>query len=207
MILFIDTETTGLIDFRAPLDARHQPMMCQLAGVLCQEDGIERGRFSAIIQRPGPIPAEATAVHGLTNDICTRAGIGLEEALAMLRVYARVADTIVSYNWEFDSQIIQIQCCRRKLPLPWRHDIDTRCAMKMAADHCPERDHAGRSKWPKLATALRYLTGIDLQLAHDAMADVVACSQVYFQCVELERRNAGKTGDVVGSVPANGVQP
>ncbi len=42
MILFYDTETTGLVDDRAPPEAAHQPHFVQLACLLTENDGQER---------------------------------------------------------------------------------------------------------------------------------------------------------------------
>jgi DNA polymerase-3 subunit epsilon len=76
MILGLDTETTGLPDFRAPSDADHQPHLVQLAMVLLDDDLTERASVSMIVRPEGWTSGpEALAAHGITEEIATRCGV------------------------------------------------------------------------------------------------------------------------------------
>jgi DNA polymerase III subunit epsilon len=52
MLLFFDTETTGLPDFRAPSDAPQQPHLVQLACILATDEGETLERWQTIV-KPG----------------------------------------------------------------------------------------------------------------------------------------------------------
>nr|WP_299241463.1 hypothetical protein [uncultured Halomonas sp.] len=43
-ILFFDTETTGLPDWKVPSDSEHQPHLVQLAAVLADDDARQSSR-------------------------------------------------------------------------------------------------------------------------------------------------------------------
>lgn len=49
-ILFVDTETTGLPQWNLPADDPSQPRVVDLAGLLCDADGKEVGRFESIVK-------------------------------------------------------------------------------------------------------------------------------------------------------------
>ncbi len=63
MILFFDTETTGLFSDRLPIDHPDQPYIVQLAAQLCHDDGRPVAGFSLIVD-PG-IGFGKTSQHNL----------------------------------------------------------------------------------------------------------------------------------------------
>jgi hypothetical protein len=66
MLLFVDTETSGLIDFAQPTDHPSQPHIVQLAALLCDddEDCTVRETYQSIIRPDGwEIQTAAEAVQ------------------------------------------------------------------------------------------------------------------------------------------------
>ena len=120
-ILFFDTETTGLPDFKAPHDAPQQPYIVQLAGILCEDDGTVISKLSMIIDNGIEIPAQASDIHGITTERADEFGCPPQVALApFFHLWVR-ADAVVAHNIKFDvfllkTAIARLWGARRELP-------------------------------------------------------------------------------------------
>lgn len=199
MILFFDTETTGLFSDRLPIDHPDQPYIVQLAAQLCHDDGRPVAGFSLIVD-PGigvvEIPERAAAVHGITNEIAVQFGVSSEYALsAFTHLYQR-ADLIVAHNIKFDRGLIETAIARhygrvKQLSKPLF------CTMEAASPivNLPPTERmvaAGftKPKPPKLEECVKHFFGEDLDGAHDAMIDLAACRRVYLHLRSLEAANA-----------------
>ena len=180
-ILFYDTETTGLPDFKAPSEAEHQPHIVQLAAALVDSD--TRKIMSSInllvIPEAWHIPDEMSAIHGITTDIATDCGV---EERNVLRIFLKLwcsCDFRVAFNESFDARIIRIAQHRynpteEKLEA-WKSG-KSECAMYGARAYT----HLPKNKLPKLIEAYRHFFGTDFNGAHNAMNDVNALISVYF---------------------------
>jgi DNA polymerase-3 subunit epsilon len=207
MILFFDTETTGFFKDHLPVDDPSQPYLVQLAAQLCDESGRVFAGFSLIVNpssdgSPVGIPEAASNVHGITNEIAANIGAPLETVLSMFSHLYRRADLLCAHNVEFDKNIIEAAIARcwgkiRLLSLPLF------CTMKAATPviNLPPTERmlaAGfdKPKPPKLTECIRHFFNEDLDDAHDAMADVVACRRVYFYLKKMETHSA-RSGQMV----------
>src|SRR5574337_728286 len=101
-ILFFDTETTGLPDFKAPHDAEKQPHIVQLAGILCDDDGSVISKLSMILDNGVVIPEVASNIHGITTARAAKFGCPPTVALAPFFHLWVQADVVVAHNIEFD---------------------------------------------------------------------------------------------------------
>lgn len=199
MILFFDTETTGLPNFRAPMDDDSQPHLVQLACLLTEDDGTERSSLSLIVNPRAPIPAGASAVHGITDLIADRAGVFNETAVAMWSRLAERADLLVAHNIRFDMAIMAAAHARHSpgglLKMDKAHAGRARfCTLDAAAPivNLPPTEKmvaAGfnKPKPPKLEECIQYFFGETLEGAHDALVDVRACARVFFHLKVLEK--------------------
>lgn len=184
--LFFDTETTVIADFKAPHDAPHQPRLVQLAAILAADDGAELASVDVMIRPHGfDIPIEATAIHGITTADAVTYGVPLFHALSLFSSLARVASDYVCHNYEFDSLVMRGECERLVVEYPVRTG---NCTMRLMTDVCQLPGPYG-FKWPSLAAAYRHCFQKELVDAHDALADVRACKEVFFW-----QRNQGKAG-------------
>jgi DNA polymerase-3 subunit epsilon len=196
--LFFDTETTGKADFRAPAEAPHQPRLVQLAAVLTEVSSLksevqssagtqaggavplparEIASLNVIVRPDGfEIPIEASAVHGITTAQALAGGIGLVPALALFSELARVADVFVCHNTQFDLLILDSELARTDGRLP---DKPARCTMKLMTGVCRLPGPYG-FKWPTLQEAYAHCFGREFDGAHDALADVRACQEIFF---------------------------
>lgn len=198
LALFYDTETTGLPDFKAPSEAAHQPHIVQLAALLVDLDTRQTIQSMDVIVRPHgwTIPDEVAAVHGITTEYAADVGIPERLAVEMFMDLWNNRNR-VAHNEQFDARILRIALMRhqgnifhspsgKSVPDIWKEGR-AECTARMATPICalPPTDKmkaVGRfhHKTPNLGEAYRHFTGNDLQNAHSAMADVLACRDVYF---------------------------
>lgn len=178
MTLVFDSETTGKADFKALPSAEHQPHLLQLAAVVLDDTLAVRARFSAIVEPDGyEIPAEASAIHGITTEIAKACGFPLRDILQQFFVFQQRCFTRVAHNLRFDDLIVASAFSR--IDDEWdRSQMLGRCTMLEMTEICDIPGPYG-PKWPKLAEAYKYATSRDLEGAHDAMADVMACVEIY----------------------------
>ena len=181
IILFYDTETTGLPDFKAPSEAEHQPHIVQLAAALVDSD--TRKTMSSInllvIPEAWDIPDEISAIHGITTDIAKNCGV---EEKNVLRIFLKLwcaCDFRVGFNESFDARIIRIAQHRynpteEKLEV-WKNG-KSECAMHGSRPYT----QLPKNKLPKLIEAYQHFFGKSFDGAHNAMNDVNALISVYF---------------------------
>ena len=192
--LVLDTETTGMFDFKKASDAEGQPRMIQLAALLVNDAKQMMSCFSLLIKPDGwTVPAEATAINGITTEDCVRYGVPVCQALEMFRALFERADLTVAHNHSFDQKVIRGEAKRMQSGPPfiavlreWRDQIKPQfCTMQMATAACklPKTSTrgAGGFKWPKLEEAYEILCGKKMTGAHDAWTDARACAAVYFK--------------------------
>ena len=177
VILFYDTETTGMINRNESYTHDSQPRLVQLAAVLVDESFVERCSISVIV-RPGvPIPAEATGVHGISDDTAKTYGVASAAAVNVFVSMLSRAKLQVAHNIEFDFQVMSAAFHRAwASPLP---DVLQFCTMKAMTPHCKLPGNRVCYKWPKLQEAHVHCFGAEFEGAHDALADVRACMRVF----------------------------
>jgi len=197
VILFFDTETTGLFTSSLSVDDPSQPYLVQLAAQLCNDSGRVVAGFSLIID-PNlssnvdvNIPGAASNVHGITNEIATKFGVSANDAITIFARFYQAADLLCAHNIAFDKGIVEVAIARRYNKI-WPLRKPLFCTMLAASkilDLPPtERMLAAgfdKPKPPKLSECVRHFFNEDLDDAHDAMADVVACRRVYFHIKEI----------------------
>ena len=188
--LFYDTETTGLPDFKAPSESAHQPHIVQLAALLVDMDTRETIQSMDVIIRPDgwTIPDEVAAVHGITTQHAEAVGIPERLAVEMF-MELWCGRTRIAHNQQFDARIVRIALMRYRSEEAadiWKSG-SAECTAILATPICQipptaKMVKAGFNKFktPNLGEAYRHFTGKELENAHSAMADVLACRDVYF---------------------------
>lgn len=159
--LILDTETTGLGD-----DAE----VVELAVIDCAGAVL----LDTLVRPSGPVPAEAAAIHGITDAM-------LAEAPTWSELHARFCDLVegrqvVIYNHQFDVRVINQTARRYGLQAPQGFDqvLDRgpiHCAMQAYAEFRGEWNaEKGRYRWQKLSTAAQQ-QGVTVTNAHRALGD------------------------------------
>jgi len=187
--LFFDTETTGLPDKRLPFDHSGQPRICQIAAVEIDDERRTMTEINFLIKPDGwVIPEEASAIHGISQAAAEKYGIKVEGAMSIMRRLISRSKTVVAHNLEFDNWMLT----RETGAAGWT-DLSLKgfCTMKKSIDvvKCPPTDKmikAGMTgfKKPSLTESYRHFFSRDFYGAHDAMADVRACREVYFGLID-----------------------
>jgi DNA polymerase-3 subunit epsilon len=198
MILFYDTETTGLPDFNARSHDPKQPHIVQLALVTCNEDGTDAGAKVLIVKPDGwTIPAETTAIHGISQERALAEGVPERHAVASFVVAQGMCNLRVAHNESFDRRIMRIAMTRLGLERDFiemvegRASYDTCDKAKPIVNLPPTERMIAKGmtgpKPPKLTECIKHFFGEDMQGAHDALADARACARIYFHLKSLEK--------------------
>lgn len=174
--LFFDTETTG---FPGP---SFVPEVVQIGAIL-QDTETKRilGELNLIVKPLGEIPQACIDIHGISNELARQCGVLPQIADKTFAALALSADIVVAHNYKFDSKVIEGVWPISHETLSSKQHYCT--MMEGAKIDIPKR-HAGNSKWPKLSDAYIYFFGHEFANAHDAMADVRACRDVYFKLIK-----------------------
>lgn len=196
-ILFYDSETQSLPLWNQPSDHPDQPHIVQLAALLVDPDSRQTIASMDVIVRPAgwTIPDDVAAVHGITTERAEAVGVSEKLAVELFMELWHHRPR-VAHNEQFDARIIRIALMRyqssvveewaKPMPDVWKEG-NAECTARLATPICAlpptEKMKAAKRfhhKTPNLSEAYRHFTGRDLENAHSAMADVLACRDVYF---------------------------
>ena len=175
----LDTETNGLDEGER---AHPDPRVIELAAVRF-DFGVVTRRFSSLIRTGVPIPPEATAINGVTDERCADAPTLAEAWRGVLALYDEPVDVTVAANGAFDHRFLSRDVKRARaeghdipkppiaLREPW---IDVLCWMRHGA---VDRTRYGKGNHTLVACCSR--NGITIERAHSAEADAVAAGQLW----------------------------
>ncbi len=193
MLLFNDTETNKLLDFKRDLMEPDQARICEIAAILTDDDGNVKAELSCLIKPDGWVMDDgASAVNGITTEMCEQYGLPIKDAMQMFLSMKARAKTRISHNISYDKRML----ARETLLLGIEHNsdgIETYCTMTASKPICqlPPTDKmmaAGFKtfKSPKLQEAHLILCGKEFEGAHRAMDDTRACKDVFFAIKKLQ---------------------
>lgn len=161
--LYLDTETTGLdsaaqlVDI-AIIDHTGTPLLDTLVRPTCA------------------IPADATAIHGITDSLVADAP-GWPQVYPAVAALLASASQVIVYNADFDLRIIN-QVNRQAGLDALRLTCGWECAMRRYAEYAGERhQRLGGWRWHKLVTAAERL-GVQPTQRHRALEDAGLCRSV-----------------------------
>lgn len=192
-IMFFDTETTGLPQWKQPSDHPSQPHLCQFTAILVDGAPEREIDYADLLVKPDgwTIEPDALARHGIALERLMADGLPERDAVdTFLRMRAK-ADLVCAFGIDFDMRIMRIAMLRHGMTKREADDLaaatTTHCVMRQVTPLCkiPPTDKmmaVGRKtyKTPTLGEAIKALFGETLEDAHDARADVLATSRLYF---------------------------
>lgn len=186
MILFFDTETTGLPrNWKAPVsDLQNWPRIVQLAWLAYEPGGELLSDGDRIIKPVGfTISREASAIHGISMEKALAEGQDLQTVLDEFETLLQQATCLVAHNMSFDEKIVGAELLRagRSNLIPAKKKI---CTMQVGTDYCRIPGNYGY-KWPKLSELHRKLFGQNFAEAHNAAADIQATAKCFWELRRL----------------------
>lgn len=187
MILFFDTETTGLPEKGKDWenDFKEFPNIVQLSWIVTDDLGEILSSEDCIIQPVGwDIPEEAEKIHGISTQKALDTGIEYSVALKAFLYDAGRCEIIVGHNIYFDTSIIKANCLKLEFNKESISDIlhkDKRFNTMQKTMHLFEP-----KKWGKLSEVYKKMFNTDLKDAHNALADVKAVKDIYFKLIADE---------------------
>lgn len=202
IILFFDTETTGI------RKNGFIPRIVQIGALLADEDGKTISELNILLQPEGfsGVPPQAAAVHGFTSDHIKAFGVDRKNGLSTFFDLVENADILVAHNNEYDLDLLNIEIDYRKqqsdgVVAKWQEQLasvehfctmlNTREILKLPlsaaqASFFKDTGNDQQYKNPRLIEAYNHFFQKDFEGAHDAMADVRACRDVYFELHKLK---------------------
>ena len=186
MYLFFDTETTGLPkNWKAAVeDLDNWPRMVQLAWVFCDQGGNTISKNNYIIKPDGfLIPKEAAQVHGITTARANKEGVNIKNVLIEFEDLVNQADYLVAHNISFDEKIVGAELLRSQM-VNKTEQKNKICTMQQSTNFCAIEGSRGY-KWPKLAELYYQLFGLTFDDAHDAVADINATAECFWELKRL----------------------
>lgn len=186
MLIFFDTETTGLPgkNFSAIHPHAKWPRLVELAWIECESDGTVITEFESIIQPDSyAIPKAASVIHGITTRRAQEEGRPLVSVLNEFLLSLDDCSLIVGHNVEFDVNVIAAEALRAGIPSRLQ-SVQRKCTMKSCKNLCKLKRGAGY-KYPTLAELHVFIFGLAYPEEHRALSDARACMRCFF---ELKRR-------------------
>lgn len=168
-----DTET----DSANPLDAR-----IITASVLLLGGSQEREDRAWLLRAERPIPAEATAVHGVTTGHADEHGVdrrlAIEQITGTLAALMAVGTPVVAFNGSYDFTVLEHEAAR--VGIPGLATLLGRPIGPVIDPHVIDKavDRYRRGKRTLGATCDHY--GVDLGSAHDSTADALGAARLAY---------------------------
>ena len=157
-LVFVDTESATL---------HGPPHLIELACVRVV-DGEAVDQFEELVRPEVPVDEHATEIHGLSLEDL-RIADGAASVLERFLAWLEEDDWLVAHNMQADAHVLGFELARAGLRAPRNTLLDT---LKLTRRGLPDApDH-------KLATLVEYLE-LDVETTHRALADAVACWQVF----------------------------
>ncbi len=174
--LVIDTETSGLFDFKQPADAPGQPRLAHLAMIRVSADLAEESREDLYVLPHGwsmpQGPGTAGEINGLTDEFLEERGIPMSHVLKAYTDEIRGGRAVVAFNAQYDCKVLRGELRRLGLPDLFEETPNI-CVMRPLTGICRIPRPNGRGlKFPNLTEALDHFKVRPSQFkAHGAVDD------------------------------------
>ena len=192
-VLVFDTETNGLPEgYNISIHETNKwPYMLQLSCILYDVDAnnlIKQEDWIIKIDDDIDISEECTAINGITRLQCKRTGVSIKHVLEKFNKLIIKADLTLAHNWQFDQNIIMVECLRNNIfcNLSYTAGENRRpkyCSMKSGQPLCKieKLSRAGKKyfKYPTLSELHEHLFNTTPNNTHDAMVDILICLRCF----------------------------
>lgn len=189
MQFIFDLETTGLPKFNKEkkrsreypptdnLEAYDSARIVSAAWVLIdtQTKEIVNEEYYIVAPDQFTIPQESINIHGITQEQAQQQGIHILKMFEHLLGALKQASTILSYNLDFDYNVLHSELIRygQTQVIDELTSKRQQCIMQMSQKYMQS------PFYPKLTDVHRYLFNAPAPNAHNALSDVMSCYKVY----------------------------
>lgn len=174
--LILDTETTGLFNFKLPADDPSQPRLASAAFILADETGAEIEAVKHYIKPDGwEMPAEAFAINGLSTEFLDANGVPVLTVLDEYEAHIKGGLIVIGFNAQFDCKMMRAEFRRAGRPDLFE-EAPNICVMRNLHPYGQEGLPIVRG-FIKLREACDYF-GIEQAAAHDALDDARAACRI-----------------------------
>lgn len=209
-VLVFDTETTGLPSNATP---PYITQLCMMEYCMDKKIVNKMFSNYITLPEGVVIPEFITDITKITQDMCSNTGTtAVQMLVAFTEAYLR-SDTIVSHNIDFDRYMIitemyryrnelKIICPNFKYVFNTQYENDnhiiTYCTMKNGTSLCNirmtnkfsekknriiVRNYRKAPKSPKLEELYKFIFGVDIKFAHNAVPDTLNCLKCFIKMV------------------------
>lgn len=184
-IITLDIETTGLV----PKGIKYEDGYMDFPYILSMAWKINHGiTYEYIINQEGrTVPPEATAINGITQEMCHASKFNTFSVLLQFMMDAYDSDFIVGHNIYFDTSIIKANVLRiiagGITPMAMFEKISDILHKDKRIDTMRAGQKLTGGKWPKLTELYFALFAKEFN-AHSAINDVEACWECFNELVD-----------------------
>lgn len=190
-ILFFDTETTGLPEFKSfngyydysEIEKYEKARVIQLAYIICQPDGTILKKINHLI-KPNGFTIENSQFHGISNEIANKNGLDIDIVMDEFLKDVAFVEVIVGHNVLFDRHVVASELYRISKNHEFFFLYKSECTQDLSMPLCKLTRFNGSPKYPKLSEAVQILLNEEPKGLHNAMCDVIYCMRVYFACLK-----------------------
>ena len=187
MYLIFDTETNGKADFKLPPEHPSQPRMVQLGAILLDSEFRVVAEVNLIVKPDGwVIPPAVAEIHGITQEQAEKYGMNEKAVLRLFEGLCARADVLVAHNIKFDCIVALRSAAASGLQI--KLPANKTCTMEKTTPLCKLPGKFGNYKWPTMQEAHKFCFGKEFDGAHNAMADVRACADVFVHLCNLMKK-------------------
>ena len=163
-LVVVDTETTGL-------DPASGHEIIEIAAQKVRNKVVIQ-EFVRLIRPSRLVPAEAQAIHGISNEELAQNGLAAKDVLGEFREFAGPS-VIVGHNVGFDLGFINHGLDKHGHPVLTNNSLDT---LEIARRYLILASY-------RLSNVAAYLK-VPQPSAHRALVDVITCREVFFKLIE-----------------------
>lgn len=125
--IVLDTETSGIMDYKRPADAEGQPRVAEVALIYLDENLKVEREYQAYVQPDGwEVEPGAYAINGLTVDFLLENGVPIEMPLAVYSQAILEGRSVIAHGAQFDCKMMRAELRRleAKTAAEQKRDVD-----------------------------------------------------------------------------------
>jgi DNA polymerase III subunit epsilon len=194
--IVLDTETSGIMDYKRPADAEGQPRVAEVGLIFLDETLKVEREYQTYIQPDGwDLGPDAIAVHGLTIDFLREHGVPVQMPLAIYTQAILEGRDVIAHGAQFDCKMMRAELRRAGLDDLFEQTRSL-CIMRGLMSHAKQTgrwlykyDEKGdilltkkgepAGGMPKLTDACRYFNIPIVDKAHGALGDARLATLIY----------------------------